>query len=169
MSQMKCFLSEEHKEVLSHARKVYGNTKQILVSNEELCELAAVCAKFPRYDDPHKARIELHQKAVDEVADVLIVLDHIINIFQLEDEEIQSRIDGKIDRLDRWMSASDSMEQTTVDRAVHESPKSKAPCGKCRHYRDFQALKIGRACNRCVQDPYSRFEPKMEDADGNDS
>lgn len=162
MMQQESFLTEEHREVLSHARYVYGNTKQILVSNEELCELAAVCAKFPRYDDPYKARQELHKKAVDEVADVIIVLDHIINIFQLEDEEIQARISGKIERLKRWMDASNSMEQTTVDREVHEGSKPKVPCGTCKHFGNFQNLKPGHICCTCVTSNYSMFELALE-------
>ena len=162
MIQQEPFLTEEHRKVLFHARCVYGNTKQILVSNEELCELAAVCAKFPRYDDPYKACQELHKNAVDEVADVIIVLDHIINIFQLKDEEIQARIAGKIERLQRWMDASNSMEQTTVDREVHEGANPKVPCGRCRHFGDFRNLKPGHRCPVCISRQYSEFEPKEE-------
>lgn len=170
MNKQELFLTEEHRDVLSHARQVYGNTKQILVSNEELCELAAVCAKFPRYDDPDKARQELHKNAVDEVADVIIVLDHIISIFQLADEEIQARIAGKIERLQRWVYASNSMEQTTVDREVHEGAKPKVPCGICTHFGNFQNLKPGHRCCICVTSNYSMFELKLGmKADGNDS
>ena len=170
MTKQNPFLTEEHKGVLSHARQVYGNTKQILVSNEELCELAAVCAKFPRYDDPDKAREELHKKAVDEVADVIIVLDHVINIFQLGDEEIQSRISGKIDRLQRWLNSSSSMQQTTVDREVRDEEKPKVPCGRCTHFGNFHNMKPGHVCSICVRNPYSEFKLREEEPDGrNDS
>ena len=138
----------QYKKTLQAARDTYGNSAQILVSNEELCELAAVCAKFPRYDSAEKARAELHDKAIDEVADVMIVLDHVVNIFGLRNTEILSRIDSKIERLSRWLKASDSMEQTTVDREV----KSKPPCGNCVNYGDFNNAKPGGICTHCVQD-----------------
>lgn len=114
------FTDQSYKQTLSHIREAYGNTTQILVSNEELCELAAVCAKFPRFSDPAKARDKLHSAAVDEVADVLIILDHIINIFGLGEKEVRDRISGKIDRISRWLAESSSQEQTTIDREVRE-------------------------------------------------
>lgn len=120
-------LTDEHLAVLNKARKTYGETNQMLVSTEELCELAAVCTKYPRYNDKAKALSELHAKAVDEVADVLIVLDHIIDIMCIDFFELQDRIDGKVDRLGRWLDASDDMEQTTVDRVVRPSY-----CSECR-------------------------------------
>lgn len=158
-----------HKEVLSHIREKYGNTTQILVSNEELCELAAVCAKFPRYTDPKKARFELHSAAIDEVADVMIILDHIINIFQLDETEIHTRISGKIDRITRWLSKSDNQEQTTVDREVKEPAKTKVPCGRCKHFGDFRNLKPGHVCCVCTSSNHSKFELATEGVHGNDS
>lgn len=116
-------LSHAHEYLLKRARMTYGDFNQIMVSNEELCELAAVCAKYPRFSDPEEARKELHLKALDEVADVIIVLDHIINIFGLQQEEIDSRITAKIDRLERWLSTNNSMDTTTKDRYVEgDSP-----------------------------------------------
>lgn len=152
-------VDRHHKEVLAEIRATYGNTTQILVSNEELCELAAVCAKFPRYADAEKGRQKLHSAAIDEVADVLIILDHIINIFGLEEQEVRTRIQGKVDRIVRWLSESDSQEQTTVDREVNVTPITKPPCGKCLHFGNFQNLKPGHRCCRCVSTGYSLFEP----------
>lgn len=157
-------IDRHHKEVLTEIREAYGNTTQILVSNEELCELAAVCAKLPRYTDLEKGRQKLHSAAIDEVADVLIVLDHIINIFGLEEQEVRARIVGKIDRIIRWLSESNSQEQTTVDREVNVNPTVKPPCGKCRHFGNFQNAKPGHRCCKCVTMEYSLFEPK-EDCD----
>ena len=168
-----------YKRILYDLRKTYGNTTQILVSNEELCELAAVCAKFPRYKDPDKARAELHSAAIDEVADVMIILDHVINIFRLKDEDIRKRIDGKLDRIVRWLSKSSDQEQTTVDREVREGvnpqPKKKPAekpqeqpregsvqmnCVGCAHVGEFQQLMIGGRCNICAQNNWSLWEPK---------
>lgn len=125
------FINKKQRAVLAKARETYGDTAQILVSTEELCELAAVCSKYPRYNAKEKAQDELHDKAVDEVADVLIVLDHVINIFGLTPVDIGERIAGKIARLDRWLHTSNSMEQTTVDREVPGQLKLKAGCEGC--------------------------------------
>lgn len=182
MSQKLILLSGEdsvdfrYKRILYDLRKTYGSTTQILVSNEELCELAAVCAKFPRYKDPEKARAELHSAAIDEVADVMIILDHVINIFRLQDEEIRKRISGKLDRIVRWLSESSDQEQTTVDREVREGvnpqpsekpeekvkeqPRDGSRCSGCAHVGEFQQLKLGGRCTTCAQSNWSLWEPK---------
>lgn len=118
MMEFSRFINPSHREVLKKARDTYGDTTQILVSVEELNELSCVCAKFPRYEDPDRARRELHNKAVDEVADVLIVLDHIINIFGLTPMDIGERVEAKVARMKRWLNASTSQSQTMVDREV---------------------------------------------------
>lgn len=109
---------ESEKDVLSRARATYGNKNQILVSIEELNELACVLAKYPRYEDEAQAVLELREKVIDEVADVNIVLDHILKIFWLTEDEIDERITKKINRLERWLEQSSSMTQTVRDREV---------------------------------------------------
>jgi hypothetical protein len=148
------FIDREQRKVLANARETYGDTKQILVSNEELCELAAVCAKFPRYDTRERAQTELHQSALDEVADVLIVLDHIVSIFNLHPEEIQERVSGKINRLNRWIHKSTSMEYTTEDRAVSSEEDVDyaqlslfdTPCMKCAHEKTPKSAGRCKGC-----------------------
>lgn len=54
-------LTDEQKKKLQQCRETYGDTAQILVSIEELNELACVLAKYPRYDDSKQARTELHE------------------------------------------------------------------------------------------------------------
>lgn len=146
-----------YQQVLAKARSTYGDTAQILVSTEELCELAAVCAKYPRYTDPEKARSELHSKVIDEVADVLIVLDHVVNIFGLSDQEVQGRIGGKINRLNRWLVQSTSQEQTTIDRTVGQ-PVGHNFCKGCVHVGDFQGLKPGGRCVTCAANGFNLHE-----------
>ena len=112
------FITPQHRKILKKARDTYGDTTQMLISVEELNELSCVCAKFPRFEDPDLARSKLHSSAVDEVADTLIVLDHIINIFDLTPVDIGERVNAKIARLVRWLEASSSQSQTMVDREV---------------------------------------------------
>ena len=111
-------LTNEQKQILEQCRDTYGDTAQILVSIEELNELACVLAKYPRYDDPMKAVQELKDKALDEVADVFIVLDHITNILELTDEEVAERIEKKVQRVTRWLDTNNKFSQTLVDRVV---------------------------------------------------
>ena len=104
---------------LAKARETYGSTTQILVAIEELNELACVLAKFPRYDSEYEAQLDLHQKAIDEVADVEIILHHVKAIFNLNQEEIDVRKVAKIERLQRWLDNSTRMQRTVEDRTVN--------------------------------------------------
>lgn len=106
------------KHVLERARQVYGSKNQILVCIEELNELACVLAKYPRYEDEEEAKEKLHDKVLDEVADVTIILEHVRDIMGLSIGEIQGRMNAKVERLGRWLDESDSMQQTLEDRAV---------------------------------------------------
>lgn len=107
-------------KTLQLARETYGNKNQILVCIEELNELACVLAKYPRYDSEEEARLKLTDAAIDEVADVIIILDHVQNILQLSTESIQDRIKKKVGRLERWLNSSNSMQRTVEDRSVDE-------------------------------------------------
>ena len=148
------FLSPEDQDLLADARRTFGNTAQILVAVEELCELATVCAKFPRYDSASEAKAVLYDKALDEVADVIVVLDHVVHIFDLAPEDIKSRIQGKLSRLNRWLHTSTSMDITTKDREVPEKgiftkkPTVTHGCNGCAHVNDWDALAKG-LCQQC--------------------
>ena len=138
-------LFPHEKGVLKVARETYGNKNQILVCMEELNELACVLAKYPRYEDENKATEELHDKILDEYVDVLIILDHVKNIADLTDEEIRNRLSGKIDRLHRWLTHSDSMQETVDDRKVIETPE---PCKSCLRKKadEFESEDYCRMC-----------------------
>ena len=110
--------TEEVTKVLERAREVYGNKNQILVSIEELNELACVLAKFPRYDNERQAVFELYDRVLDEFADVLIILDHVQSIFCFKDKEVLNRVLKKVERVERWLDNSNSMQRTLEDRAV---------------------------------------------------
>lgn len=113
--------TKESMDLLKKARDTYGDKNQIIVSIEECNELSAILAKFARYHDENKAIAELRSNVLDEVADVTIVLEHVKAIFDLTDGNVASRMEQKLERLSRWLQASDDMEQTTVDREIHET------------------------------------------------
>lgn len=108
----------EMAEILKKARITYGNKNQILVCIEELNELACVLAKYPRYDDDSKATKELYDKALDEVADVYTILEHVKAIFGITENTLWMRRSVKAGRLKRWLNHSDSMTETVKDRAI---------------------------------------------------
>ena len=117
---------------------------------EELNELACVLAKYPRYEEEQKARIDLHDSVLDEVADVMIILDHIQNIFELSDKEIHSRVLAKVGRLERWLKESNSMQQTIEDRAV--SPSCESCCYDIsKAKKEFIPESYIERCNICKQ------------------
>lgn len=112
-------LNNKHKEATERARQTYGFRKQISVVGEELSELSILCDKYQRFDSDEKAIQRLREHTLEETADVLIVLDHLIKIFQITEEDLAPWVDMKIDRLKRWMSESNSLEQSTVDRSLN--------------------------------------------------
>ena len=111
-------LTLKERRVLLKARKTYGNKNQILVCIEELNELACVLAKYPRYEDEKKATKELYQKALDEVADVYIILEHVKKIFHISEVDLSERMSKKVSRVSRWLNHSTSMQESIDDRTV---------------------------------------------------
>lgn len=107
-------------KLLKRAQNTYGYTNQITVATEELCELACVLAKYPRYHNHEAACADLRDRVVDELADVTVVSKHVQMIFDITDEELQDRIQAKLDRLERWLDTDSSMETTVKDREVRE-------------------------------------------------
>ena len=109
-------------------------------------------AKFPRYEDESKATCELHDSVLDEVADVLIILDHVQAILNLSDTEIRQRISAKVDRLQRWLSHSSSMTETIQDRAVSDPvcTANHTNCTGCK--RDMSNAQIlEQVCMPCCK------------------
>lgn len=120
-------LTEKSKRVLAEARSAYGSKNQISVAIEELNELACVLCKFIRYAHEEDAVDALYDKVLDEMADVLVVTDHIKAIFAMSDNVVETRAEAKVARVRNWLEKSNSMEQTTVDREVPDSTE-KAFC-----------------------------------------
>jgi NTP pyrophosphatase (non-canonical NTP hydrolase) len=104
--------------LLERAQKDFGFANQITVATEELCELAAVLSKYPRYPNHELASDAIRTKVVEEVADVMICLIHISGIFKLEEDEVEDAMEAKLVRLERWLDSGKGFHQTTVDREV---------------------------------------------------
>lgn len=151
MSDNRLLLNEQIKATLKKARETYGNKNQIMVCMEELCELACVLAKYPRYSDESKATEELHDKVLDELADVMIILDHVQHVMGFSDEEVSNRIKSKVDRVKRWLEHSSSMQETIDDRKVDVTDKSEQNmiCTRCAYYGNVDDYIYQNACCPC--------------------
>lgn len=142
----KITMSRHVEEKLKQARETYGNKNQILVCMEELNELATVLAKYPRYADESKATAELYDRVLDETADVVTILNHVINIFGITDKDLDERIEKKVARLERWLSHSDNMQETIDDRAVESGNSS---CEGCIREKVRQDNEYESTCRLC--------------------
>ena len=113
-------------KTLQKARETYGAHKQIGVAAEECTELAKELIKAFRYDDFEDAVKNTKDSVVDEVADVLIVLDHVLNLYSITQADLQPHISRKMNRLRYWLSQSDSIEFTTKIRTVDKESQAEA-------------------------------------------
>jgi NTP pyrophosphatase (non-canonical NTP hydrolase) len=107
-------------KLLTRAQDIYGYANQVTVATEELCELAQVLCKYPRYPDHQTASGAIRPKVVEEIADVIICLQHLYLIFNIESDELDRVMDAKLERLQRWLDASDDFYQSTIDREVKQ-------------------------------------------------
>lgn len=137
-------LTKEQKQVLSRARATYGYRNQLAVAAEECNELAIAVLKFMRYSDLAEGVVRTRQNVLEERADVEVILNHIDEIYGLTKEELEKEVVGKIDRVNRWLSKSDKLSVSMVDRAVN--PIS---CEKCFYYDHFnEAIEKCKNCNK---------------------
>lgn len=110
--------SNKDLQLLHRARVTYGAHKQIGVAAEECTELAKELIKAFRYDSFDDVVKNTKENVVDEVADVLIVLDHVFNLFNITAGDLQPHITKKLQRLEYWLNNSSSIEFTTRCRTV---------------------------------------------------
>lgn len=138
------YLTPEQKNVLETARATYGPRNQILVAAEECCELAKELLKYPRYDDHETAIFKTREKVLDERADVQIVLNHIDAIFNITPEDIAAHCARKIDRLQKWLDTSSSLEYSTELREVTEKT-----CNGCFWFDHWDDPDRAKHCEEC--------------------
>ena len=116
----------EDSKTLQAARETYGAHKQIGVAAEECTELAKELIKAFRYDDFEDAVKNTKENVVDEVADVLIVFDHILNLYNITTSDLQPHITRKLDRLRYWLEHSKSIEFTMQHRSLSAEDQAEA-------------------------------------------
>lgn len=117
--------SESDLKILQKARSTYGPHKQIGVAAEECTELAKELIKAFRYDDFNDAVKRTKSNVTDEVADMFIVMDHILKLYGITSKDLTPHIRKKMERLAYWLDHSNSIEFTTECREV--PPNKLAP------------------------------------------
>lgn len=110
--------SPEDVRTLRQARSTYGPRNQIAVAAEECIELAKELLKALRYEDFDSAVQSTGDKVTEEVADVLIVLDHVLNLYAISTDDLRYFTAVKMDRLRKWLDNSESIEFTTKERSL---------------------------------------------------
>lgn len=116
-----CLFTRRDLQTLQRARETYGPHKQIGVAAEECTELAKELIKAFRYDSFDDVVKNTKENVVDEVADVLIVLDHVLKLFNITSQDLQPHVTKKLQRLEYWLDNSDSIEFTTKCREIIEA------------------------------------------------
>lgn len=110
--------SPEQLNILAQARKIYGGKNQVTVAAEECCELAKELLKAIRYEDFNEAVVHTKKDVLAEVADVLIVIDHVLKLYNITASDLQPQIEYKLNRLQQWLNDSNSIEYTTELREI---------------------------------------------------
>lgn len=87
---------EDRKEVYEEALIKYGKHNQLVVAIEEMSELQKEICKYFRHEGKD-------QDLIEEVADVSIMLEQIILMFDIEDD-VQKVMKEKVQRLKRRLS-----------------------------------------------------------------
>lgn len=82
---------EVNKEIVSRSLETYGNGIQLVVCMEELPELTQAISKEIRGKDDRN-------NLVEEMADVIICLEILKQVFEITDEDIDSWIKYKQER-----------------------------------------------------------------------
>lgn len=82
---------EVNKEIVARSLETYGNGMQLVVCMEELSELTQAISKEMRGKDDRN-------NLVEEMADVIICLEILKQVFEITDEDIDSWIKYKQER-----------------------------------------------------------------------
>lgn len=88
------------------ALRLFGPSSQLVMAIEEMAELQKILCKIinNRFSNTSYNRVSL----VDEVADVSIMLEQVISTLKLKPSDIESRIEYKIEKLNKLIRKEES-------------------------------------------------------------
>jgi len=86
--------------VLKDAIDTFGEDLQMMVAIEEMAELTKVLSKVARYGMQDRLR----EKAVEEIADVTIMMLQLMMIFDIPDDILCKEMSRKVKRLEEGIS-----------------------------------------------------------------
>ena len=101
--------AEARRALLEHAIRLYGEPAQMDMAVEEMAELTKAICKVKRASCAAEAAAAL-ENAVEEMADVQIMLDQLRIIFHRSTEEIEEakleRLKNRLDGRNNWQDSS---------------------------------------------------------------
>lgn len=101
--------AEARRALLEHAISLYGEPAQMDMAVEEMAELTKAICKVKRASCAAEATAAL-ENAVEEMADVQIMLDQLRIIFHRSTEEIEEakleRLKNRLDGRNNWQGSS---------------------------------------------------------------
>ena len=105
-------------QTVTEARNAYGDKAQVVIAMEELCELSCAIAKFVRYPTTEEAVLSTKEKVISEMADVLVMLETLTQIYEVDSNALYATVESKLIRLDGWLSKGPELTITTIDRLL---------------------------------------------------
>ena len=101
--------TEERRALLDRAITAYGAPAQMAMAVEEMAELTKALCKVKRVSCAAEAKAAL-ENAVEEMADVQIMLDQLRIIFHRSTEEVEEakleRLKNRLDGRNNWQDSS---------------------------------------------------------------
>jgi len=92
--------NNDFENVLKDAIDTFGEDLQMMVAIEEMAELTKVLSKVARYGMQERLR----DKAVEEIADVTIMMIQLMMIFDIPDDILCKEMSRKVKRLEEGIS-----------------------------------------------------------------
>lgn len=107
--------TDENKETIRKAIEEHGPNVQIVVAMEEMAELTKELSKAYRmYYDIHDETAEaraFRANLIEEIADVKIMVKQMQEVFKVRNEELNSEIEAKLNRLKTNLAVDEKMAE----------------------------------------------------------
>ena len=91
----------------SEVLRRYGGDRQSLIAAEELAELIQAISKMRRIGNGDVDTLEAYDNLIEEIADTLICIHQLQEIYRIFDTEIQRKINQKWKRMEARMHDAD--------------------------------------------------------------
>lgn len=93
-------LTDQQKFALNVIRRHYGDEPQLYKAVEELRELLSALLDYLQFKNAEKPEVlqDLECDVIEEMADVYVMLEHLMNVMDASEDYIYALIDYKLNR-----------------------------------------------------------------------